>query len=89
MQPLTKRQAEILHFIIAHQKRESRAPSFREISEACGGIVVATIYEHLKSLEVKGYIVRQYNQPRAIVVLHDPDHPDVCPACERPFESIT
>ncbi|KKL09530.1 hypothetical protein LCGC14_2564980, partial [marine sediment metagenome] len=43
------------------------------------------VYYSLNALERKGYIVRQYRQPRAITVLHDPDNPNVCPACERPF----
>ena len=89
MRPLTRRQDEVLRFIIAYQKRESRAPSHPEISEALGGIAHVTVYDYLIALEVKGYIVRQYNQPRAITVLHDPDHPTECPACQRPFaESV-
>ena len=84
--PLTNRQSEILRFIIAYQKRETIAPTLQEISQADGGPVQFS----LKALARKGYIIRVYKQPRAIVVLHDPDHPNVCPACERPFvESAT
>ena len=79
--PLSERQGEILRFIIAYQDRESIAPTLREISAAVG----VTVYYSLKAIEGKGYIRRQYNQPRAITVLHDPDRPTVCPACERPF----
>lgn len=85
MQSLTKRQAEILRFIIVYTKRESVAPAFWEIGLACGGIHLTTVYEHLQQLDKKGYIVRAHNARRTIRVLHDPDHPDVCPSCQRPF----
>lgn len=85
MTPLSKRQGEILRFIIAYQKRESMAPTLWEISNAVG----VQAYYSLNVLEHKGYIVRHYNEPRSIVVLHDPDHPTVCPACERPFTEST
>lgn len=88
MKPLTKRQGEILRFIIAYKKRTSIAPAFWEISKACGGICPATVHEHVKTLDMKGYIVRTHNQRRTITVLHDPDHPTVCPACERPFATM-
>lgn len=83
--PLSERQGEVLRFIIAYQKRESKAPTLWEIEYALG----VPGYYSLKALESKGYIRRQYNQPRSIVVLHDPDNPAVCPACERPFTNIT
>ena len=85
----SKRQAEILRFIIAYQKRESVSPTFKEIGEACG-ICHTTVYEHLQALDRKGYILRDHNARRTIRVLHDPDHPTVCPSCQRPFaESAT
>ena len=84
--PLNERQGEVLRFIIAYQKRESRAPTLWEISFAIG----ASVYHSLNALESKGYIRRYKNQPRGITVLHDPVHPTVCPACRRPFvESAT
>jgi SOS-response transcriptional repressor LexA len=83
--PLSERQAEILRFIIAYQKRESRAPTLWEISVA----VNAAGHYSLNALERKGYIARHKNQPRGIVVLRDPDNPTVCPACERPFTEST
>ena len=79
--PLSERQGEILRFIVSYQECESIAPTLREISEAVG----VPVYYSLNALERKGYIRRQYRQPRAITVLHDPDNPNVCPACERPF----
>ncbi len=83
--PLSERQGEILRFIISYHDRESVAPTLREIILAVG----VPVYYSLKLLERKGYIRRQYNQPRAITVLHNPDHPTVCPACDRPFVEST
>ena len=79
--PLNKRQGEILRFVVTYQKRKRYAPTLQEISDVVG----VPVYYSLNALERKGYIRRQYRQPRAILVLHDPDHPKVCPACERPF----
>ena len=90
MKSLTKRQYQVLRFIIAYKKQESGvAPAFWEIGVACGGIGLSTVYEHLNNLGRKGYIVRDFNQRRTITVLHDPDHPDVCPSCQRPFAEST
>ncbi len=83
--PLSSRQEEVLRFIIAYQRREARAPTVWEISAAVG---VPAFYS-VKALDRKGYIIRAYKQRRSIVVLHDPDHPSVCPACERPFAEST
>jgi SOS-response transcriptional repressor LexA len=84
--PLSERQEVALRFIIAYDRRESRAPTLWEISQATG----APAYYSVEALERKGYILRHHKQPRGIIVLHDPDRPTVCPACERPFtESST
>ena len=85
MRSLTERQRQVLRFIITYVERESVAPTFQEIGEALGGIGLSAVYDHLQALDRKGYILRGSNQPRAITVLHDPGHPDVCPACQRPF----
>lgn len=89
MHTLTRRQLGILRFIIGYMKRESAAPTFKEIGEACGGIRHTTVYEHIQALDRKGYILRDHKARRTIRVLHDPDHPDVCPSCQRPFAEGT
>ena len=83
--PLNDHQAEALRYIVAYLRSESRAPTIWEISKVLG----MPAYYSVKRLEAKGYISRQSNQPRSIVVLRDPENPTVCPACERPFESVT
>jgi repressor LexA len=55
-QKLTKKQAEILHFIIEHVNSEGYTPSYREIASGLGISSPATIHEHIKNLERKGYL---------------------------------
>jgi len=89
MRSLTQRQRQVLRFIITYMERESVAPTFQEIGEALGGIGLSAVYDHLQALDRKGYILRHHKSRRTIRVLHDPDHPDVCPACQRPFAEST
>ena len=53
---LTKKQAEILRFIIDHINAEGYTPSYREIAAGLGISSPATIHEHVKNLERKGYL---------------------------------
>jgi repressor LexA len=53
---LTKKQAEILRFIIDHINSEGYTPSYREIAAGLGISSPATIHEHVKNLERKGYL---------------------------------
>ncbi len=67
--PLTRKQREILDYLMAAIDRQGFAPSFEEIAEAFGYQSLATVHEHLTNLERKGYIRRSYNESRSIEVL--------------------
>lgn len=67
--PLTKRQYEILSFLQSYTQEHGYAPSFEEIAARFGYNSLATVHEHLTNLERKGYIARQYNEARSLVVL--------------------
>ena len=67
--PLTKRQREILTYLGSYSDRNGYAPSFEEIAETFNYNSLATVHEHLTSLERKGYIKRSYNESRAIEIL--------------------
>jgi repressor LexA len=67
--PLTKRQREILNYLIAHTEQHGYAPSFEEIASHFRFNSLATVHEHLSNLERKGYIKRTYNESRAIEIL--------------------
>jgi len=63
---LTKRQKEILDFIKSYINDNGYAPTLEEIAENFGLSSVGTVAEHLEKIEVKGYLKREDNQPRAI-----------------------
>ncbi len=66
---LTRRQKEILEFIEEFQGSEGVSPTHREICERFGYSSYGTVYKHLKLLEQKGYLCRDWNQKRGIQLL--------------------
>ena len=66
---LTDRQKEIYNFIKDYIKKRGIAPSYEEIKKEFGFKSLGTVFEHLKTLEKKGYIQKgNYNQKRAIQI---------------------
>lgn len=72
LDPLTKRQAQILEFITKHITENNFAPSYREIGAHFGLSSTATIAEHIESLRNKGYLTLTENSARSI----QPSNPD-------------
>jgi len=70
---LTKRQKEILDFIRAYRAEQGISPTQREIREKFRLSSFGTVQKHLKRLEEKGALSRQWNRSRGI-----------SPADERP-----
>ena len=70
---LTKRQKEILDFIRAYRADQGISPTQREIREKFRLSSFGTVQKHLKRLEEKGALSRQWNRSRGI-----------SPADERP-----
>ncbi|MDI6689003.1 MAG: transcriptional repressor LexA [Actinomycetota bacterium] len=68
MQALTKRQQQILDFILSEIHRKGYPPSVREIGKAVGLSSSSTVHSHLAALEEKGYIRRDPSKPRALEV---------------------
>jgi len=56
MEPLTKKQKEILDFAIGFINENGYAPSYREIGEYFKLSSVATVAEHINTLKTKGYL---------------------------------
>lgn len=67
-QNLTKKQKEILDYITQFITMNGYSPSYREIAEYFGLSSPATIYEHIKGLEDKGYIKAEDKKARSIKV---------------------
>lgn len=68
---LTERQRDILGFIQRFQRQKGIAPTHREICEEFGYSSYGTVYKHLKLLEDKGYLRKDWNQKRGIEVLRE------------------
>jgi repressor LexA len=68
MEPLTKRQTEILTFITDYIAEHSYAPSYREIGHHFGLSSTATIAEHIDSLKHKNYLSHKKNLTHSIQV---------------------
>ncbi|MCX6785470.1 MAG: transcriptional repressor LexA [Candidatus Komeilibacteria bacterium] len=66
MDKLTKRQKEILDFIKVYLQKNGYSPSYMEIADHLGVSSPATIHQHVKCLEEKGYLKSQDNQKRAL-----------------------
>lgn len=66
MEKFTKRQKEILDFITCSLKENDYAPSYMEIAEHFGISSPATVHQHVKALEDKGYLKPISNQKRAL-----------------------
>ncbi len=71
MKKLSKRQQQVLDFIVSEVHTKGYPPSVREIGEAIGLTSSSTVHGHLSRLESKGLIRRDPTKPRAIEILID------------------
>lgn len=87
MQPkLTKKQSEILTFVVGFLKDRGYAPSYRELAEHIGVSSPATVHEHVANLEKKGYLRRGTEADRAIEV--EPSFMRFSCAIELPLKGL-
>jgi repressor LexA len=69
---LTKRQKEVLDYLVSFMNKYGYSPSFEEIAHAMKLTSLATVHKHLSTLETKGFVRRGYNQSRSIEVTQLP-----------------
>lgn len=69
---LTRRQKQVLDFLVSFINRRGYSPSFEEIASGLNLTSLATVHKHLQTLERKGFIRRAYNQSRSIEVMQLP-----------------
>src|ERR1700746_3254819 len=69
---LTKRQKEVLDFLVAFHNKHGYSPSFEEMARSLKLTSLATVHKHITTLERKGFIRRGYNQSRSIEVVQLP-----------------
>lgn len=68
MEPLTKRQQQVLDFISSYLDEYACPPTLREISQHIDAKGTVTAIRHLDELERKGYIHRREGSSRSISV---------------------
>ncbi len=71
---LTRRQKQVLDFLVAFINQRGYSPSFHEIGAGLRLSSLATVHKHLQSLERKGFIRRGRNRSRSVEVVAVPGH---------------
>jgi repressor LexA len=66
---LTRRQKQVLDFLVGFINRKGYSPSFEEIAGSLDLSSLATVHKHLETLERKGFIRRGYNRSRSVEVV--------------------
>ncbi len=66
LQPLTRRQREILDYLKEFIDERGYAPSLEEIGARFGLSSLATVHKHLMNLQEKGFIRRAWNRSRSV-----------------------
>jgi repressor LexA len=69
MATLTKRQKQLIDFLDNYIREHGYAPTLQETGQYFGLSSLATVHKHLKNLEQKGYIKRNWNHSRALEVI--------------------
>jgi repressor LexA len=69
---LTKRQKQVLDFLVGFLNRQGYSPSYEEMAQSLGLASLATIHKHISTLERKGFIRRGHNRSRSIEIVHLP-----------------
>lgn len=67
---LTRRQKEVLDFIIDFVQDNGYSPSYEELARGLQLASVATVHKHVEALESRGYLRRGFNQSRSLEVSH-------------------
>jgi len=83
---LTRRQKQVLDFLVGFINRHGYSPSFEEIGESLELSSLATVHKHLETLEKKGFIRRGYNQSRSVEVVAVPGSVPFAKTAIRAFE---
>ena len=69
MQPLTKRQREILDYLNEFIQQHGYAPSLEEVGRRFNLSSLATVHKHLTNLQEKGFIRRAWNRSRSVELM--------------------
>src|SRR6266513_1312804 len=65
---LTKRQKQVLDFLMDFIEKNGYSPSYEEIAKGLSLASLATVHKHISALEAKSYLRRGFNQSRSIEI---------------------
>lgn len=85
---LTERQKAILEFIAEYQQQHGISPTHREIREEFGYSSFGTVYKHLKLLQEKGFLQRDWNQKRGLELVRAIPGSPLATQTEMPFLGV-
>ena len=68
---ISKRQLQVLSYIAEYVASQGYPPSVREIGEHVGLASPSTVFSHLTSLERKGFIRKEKDSARALIILDE------------------
>jgi repressor LexA len=82
---LTRRQKQVLDFLVGFINRKGYSPSYEEIAGSMSLSSLATVHKHIETLERKGFIRRGHNQSRSVEVVALPGSVPFSRTAVRPF----
>jgi site-specific DNA-methyltransferase (cytosine-N4-specific) len=89
---ITKRQKQVLDFIKRYIEKHDYAPSLEEVKKHFSLASASTAHFHVKKLQERGYLQKEYSQPRAISPIKEKATIDVplagTIAAGQPIEAI-
>lgn len=65
---LTRRQKELMDYLVGFIRQQGYSPSFEEIASGMGLASLATVHKHIQALQVKQYLRRNHNHSRSLEV---------------------
>jgi len=65
---LTPKQKKVLDFVKSYSKKHAYPPSLSEIGKHLKVSSPATVHQHLTALESKGFLAREKNQKRSMII---------------------
>ena len=83
---LTRRQKQVLDFLVDFINQQGYSPSFNEIGAGLRVSSLATVHKHLQSLEKKGFIRRGHNRSRSVEVVAVPGNVPFAKTALRAFD---
>lgn len=82
---LTRRQKQVLDFLVGFINKHGYSPSFEEVGASLDLSSLATVHKHMQTLERKGFIRRGYNQSRSVEVVAVPGDVPFAKTAIQPF----